>query len=364
MWLSARALNRALLARQLLLERDATLSPADALERLVGLQAQAPLPPYLALWSRLAGFDPAVLGGRLEDRSAVRLTLMRATVHLATGRDALFLRPLLQPVIEARYLGTWRRRLGPVDTAALSAAVHELLAERPLTARELAAALIERGIGDDVEAVANATRTFAPLVQLPPRGVWGKGGQARYATLESWTGQPLDGAASLDGLVLRYLAAFGPASVMDLQNWSGLTRAGEAFERLRPELMTFTDDAGRELFDLPDAPRPDPDVPAPVRFLGEFDNVLLGHADRRRIIPDDFPWGPAAPRASRALNHLLVDGTLRAVWWLDTEKHVATLTIQPHGTLTRAQRSDVEAEAADLLAFLAPDAPDHSIAWA
>ena len=290
----------------------------------------------------------------LEDRSAVRLTLMRATVHLVTARDALFLRPLVQPVIESRYLGTWRRQLGAVDTAALGATVRELLADRPLTARELATELVDRGIGDDVEAVANATRTFAPLVQLPPRGVWGKGGQARYATLEAWTGRPLDGRASLDDLVLRYLAAFGPASVMDLQNWSGLTRAGEAFERLRPQLMTFTDDVGRELFDLPGAPRPDPDVPAPVRFLGEYDNVLLGHADRRRIIPDD------APRSFGRHNHLLVDGILRGAWSLDG----ATLTIRPHGRLTRTERADIETEAAALLHFLAPTSPDHAVSYA
>jgi Winged helix DNA-binding domain len=343
--LTTRALNRALLARQLLLERDASLSPLRAVDHLVGLQAQAPLPPYLALWSRLAGFDPASLGALIEGRSAVRLTLMRGTVHLVSARDALWLRPLMQPMIEQRFLGTWRRQFGEVDTAALESAARALLDERgPLTARELATELLVRGIGSDLEAVTNATRVYAPLVQVPPRGVWGKGGRARYATLEAWTGQPLADEPSLDELVLRYLRAFGPASVMDLQNWSGLTRCGGAFERLRPELVTFASEDGRELFDLPDAPRPPEDAEAPPRFLGEFDNVLLGHADRRRIVPDGF----ALPARGRAYNHLLVDGMLRALWWVDGD----ALVISASPPLSPAERAAVEAEAEGLLALL------------
>jgi Winged helix DNA-binding domain len=358
--LGRRALNRALLARQLLLER-VELPVPDAVERLVGLQAQAPMPPYYGLWSRLEGFDPHELGRMLTEREAVRLTLMRGTVHLATVRDALFLRPLLEVVIERAHNGAFGRRMGGTDPDRLADAVRELLAAGPLTGRELGRGLVKRGIGDDVEALGNAARVYVPLVQLPPRGVWGAGGQAKYATLESWTGREPEADPSIEQLALRYLAGFGPASVMDMQNWSGLTRLKEVFERLRPRLATFRDDDGRELFDLPDAPRPDPDVPAPVRLLGEYDNVLLGHADRSRIIPADFPWN-AMLAPGRFVNNLLVDGVLRATWWIERDgKRRATLAIRPFGELAPGERDAVAAEAERMVDFAAADAESREV---
>jgi hypothetical protein len=349
--LDSRELNRALLARQLLLRRAAR-PVAEVVELLLGLQAQAPMPPYYGLWSRLKRFDPGELGRMLTDGEVVRLKLMRGTVHLVTVRDALLLRPLVQGVIERGHNGAFGRRMGGADPSALAAAVHELLADGPLTARELARRLVERGIGDDVEAIGNATSTYVPLVQLPPRGVWGAGGQARYATLEAWTGQAVEADPSIDDVVLRYLAAFGPASVMDVQAWSGLTRLKPVLERLRERLVTFADSRGRELFDLPDAPRPGAAVPAPVRLLGEYDNVLLGHADRRRIIPDGFSFD-AARAHGRFVNNVLVDGMLRATWWI--ERDAATLAIRPHGPLTPAERDEVEAEARAMGAFAGAD---------
>jgi hypothetical protein len=355
-----RALNRALLARQFLLER-AEMPVGAAAEHLLGLQAQAPLPPYYGLWSRLLGFDPHDLGRMLTAREVVRVTLMRGTVHLVTVRDALLLRPLVQPVIERGHNGAFGRRMGDVDVGELASAVRELLAKEALTARELGRRLVARGIGHDAEAVGNAARVYVPLVQVPPRGVWGAGGQAKYATLESWTGRGLDAAPSVDGVVLRYLRAFGPASVADMQGWSGLTRLKAVFERLRPGLVTVRDERGRELFDLPDAPRPDPDVPAPVRFLGEYDNVLLGLADRSRIIPEGFPW-QAMLADGRFVNNLLVDGMLRATWWLERDgKRRATLVVRPFPKLSSAERTDVEAEAARMLDFAAADAGQRDV---
>jgi hypothetical protein len=348
--LDRRALNRALLERQMLLRR-ADRSIADAVEHLLGLQAQAPMPPYLGLWSRLEGFDPHELGRMLTDREVVRMTLMRGTVHLATVRDALLLRPLMQVVIERGHNGAFGRRMGGADLAQLKSAVRELLSDGPLTARELARRLVQRGIGHDLEAIGNATRAHVPLVQVPPRGVWGAGGQAKYATIEAWTGRELESEPSVDAVVLRYLAAFGPATVMDAQNWSGLTRLKEVFERLRPRLATFRDEDGKELFDLPDAPRPGADRPAPVRFLGEYDNVLLGHADRRRVIPEDFPWD-AMLASGRFVNNVLVDGLLRATWWIERDgKRRATLAIRPFGVL---DREAVGAEAERMIEFAAP----------
>jgi Winged helix DNA-binding domain len=358
--LGPRALNRALLERQLLLRR-VDLPVHDVVEHLLGLQAQSVPPPYYGLWSRIEGFDPHELGRMLTDREAVRMTLLRGTVHLVTVRDALLLRPLVQVVIERSHNGAFGRRMGGADLAKLERAVREELDGEALTARELGRRLVARGIGDDVEAIGNATRVHVPLVQVPPRGVWGRSGQAKYAPIESWTGRELEGRPSIEELVLRYLRAFGPASVMDMQNWSGLTKLREPFERLRPRLLAFRDEEGRELFDLPDAPRPDPGTPAPVRFLGEYDNVLLGHADRSRIIPADFPWREMlAP--GRWVSNLLVDGVLRGTWWIERDgKRSATLAIRPFGELRPAERDEVAAEAERMIAFAAPEVAVHDV---
>jgi hypothetical protein len=358
--LGRRALGRALLERQLLLRR-VERPVGETVEHLIGLQAQSIAPPYYGLWSRLERFDPHELGRMLTDREAVRMTLMRGTVHLVTVRDALLLRPLVQVVIERGHNGAFGRRMGGADIGELERAVREELDGEALTARELGRRLVARGIGEDVEAIGNATRAHVPVVQVPPRAVWGKSGQAKYATLESWTGRELARDPSIDDVVLRYLGAFGPASVMDMQNWSGLTKLREAFERLRPRLLTFRDEAGRELFDLPDAPRPDPDVPAPVRFLGEYDNVLLGHAERSRIIPADFPWREMlAP--GRWVSNLLVDGMLRGTWWIERDrKRSATLRVRPFGELSPDERDEVAAEAERMVEFSEPEAAQRKV---
>jgi hypothetical protein len=237
----------------------------------------------------------------------------------------------------------------------------ELLSGRALTGRELGRLLVEDAIGDDAEAIGNATRVYVPLVQVPPRGVWGQSGQARYATFEEWTALDLDPSPSPDTLVLRYLAALGPATVRDAQSWSGLTRLAPVFERLRPRLVTFADAEGRELFDLPDSPRPDAGTAAPVRFLGEYDNLLFGHADRRRLIPDDFPW-QAMLADGRFVSNLLVDGMLRATWWLERDgARSATLAIRPSRAFSRSERKDVLAEAEPLVEFAAPEAAVRAV---
>jgi hypothetical protein len=358
--LGRRALNRALLDRQLLLRR-AERPVGDTVEHLIGLQAQSIAPPYYGLWSRLEGFDPHELGRMLTDREAVRMTLMRGTVHLVTVRDALLLRPLVQVVIERSHNGAFGRRMGGADIGELERAVREELDGEAQGARELGRRLVARGIGEDVEAMGNAVRAHVPLVQVPPRGVWGKSGQAKYATLESWTGRSPERDPSIDEVVLRYLGALGPASVMDMQNWSGLTRLRDAFERLRERLLTFRDEAGRELFDLPAAPRPDPGLPAPVRFLGEYDNVLLGHADRSRIIPPDFPWKEMLS-SGRWVSNFLVDGMLRGTWWIERDgKRSATLGVRPFGELSPAERDEVAAEAERMVEFSEPEAARRDV---
>jgi hypothetical protein len=349
--IGTRELNRALLDRQALLRR--VDRPAlELVEHLVGLQAQEPEDPYVGLWTRLAGFHAAELARALLHREAVRIALQRSTIHLVSARDCVALRPVLQPVGERMARGQFGRRLAGVDPAELAAAARELVDAEPLTFGELGKRLAERWPDREPLALAQTARTLLPLVQVPPRGVWKRSGRALHVTVESWLGRPVGTDAAPDELVLRYLAAFGPASVADVQNWSGLTRLAEVVERLAPKLVTFRSADGRLLYDLPDAPRPGEDVPAPVRFLPQFDNVLLGHADRSRIVPpgaaglydQEFHWSP-----------LLVDGMLRGVWRVARERGAATLHARAPG-LSAAEQEAVAAEAAALLDFLEPAA--------
>ena len=281
---------------------------------------------------------------------------MRTTIHLLSGRDALTIRPLMQPIVERAWgYSPFVRQLDGVDVDAVVAAGLAFLAERPHTANELGRRLQERWPDRDAGALGYAIRFLVPLVQPPPRGVWCKGGRAVLDTMTQWLGAPLDPAPSVDDLVLRYLAASGPASVKDAQAWSWLTGLREVFERLRPRLRTYRDERGRELFDLPDAPMPDPDTPAPVRFLPEYDNIALSHVDRSRVI--DRTFGESAwLRGS-----ILVDGFVAATWRMDTRAGDAMLTIRTIGTISSADRIEVEAEATRLAAFLTPDARTRDV---
>jgi hypothetical protein len=357
--LSQRARNRALLERQLLLRR-VRRPAAEVVEYLVGMQAQNPRDPYVALWTRLEGFDPDNLGALIADGRAVRSPLMRTTLHLVTARDCLTLDPLLRPVLERGFwTGTpFGRRIKGVDVDAVLSAGRALLDERPRTNAQLRAELGRRWPDHDPGSLAYAVHHLVPVVQVPPRGVWGRKGVPTWATTEGWLGRPFDPTPSIDEVVLRYLAAFGPASVMDVQAWSGLTRLREVADRLRPRLRSLRDTHGRDLLDLPDAPLPDPDTPAPVRFLPEYDNVVLGYADRSRIAAgaatawpsDGLHWSP-----------LLVDGFVAGAWRLERERGSATLTVEPLEPLSGADRTAVEEEATRLLEFLAPEADRRSV---
>jgi hypothetical protein len=350
--LGRRALNRALLARQMLLER-ARLSPLRALERLVGLQAQLPGDPYVALWSRLDHFDPLALSRLIEARKAVRMVVMRGTLHLLTARDALRIRPVVQPVLARQFAGTaWGRATRDVNAAALVALGRRAVEARPLALAELRPLLRARFPGRDPTALAYLFHYSAPLVQVPPRGLWRASGLPRVTTAPHWLGRALAKPVP-EALVLRYLAAFGPASIRDAQAWSGLAELAPVFERLRRRLVTFREEDGRELFDLPDAPRPDPDTRAQPRFLPVYDNAILGFARRERILHG------APPRAvpqNQNLRSFLVDGFVAGFWRLDEAKGRATLLLEPFARLSRSDAADLVAEAERLLTFLAPEA--------
>jgi len=350
--LGRRALNRALLERQMLLARQ-NLSAFDAIERLAGMQAQEPEAPYVGLWARLEGFDPGELSGLISDRRVVRGPLMRSTVHLVSGRDCLTFRPIIQPVLERAFSGSpFRRELEGVDLDELIGDGRALLEERPLTRAGLSRLLAERWPDLDPLSLAYAVTFLTPLVQVPPRGIWGQSGQATWTTTESWLGSPLDPDPSPDGVFLRYLAAFGPATVADARAWSGLGGLREVFERLRPRLVTFRDERGRELFDVPGAPLPDPDTVAPPRFLQAFDNALLSHHDRTRIISDE---NRGALTRDRSMRGVLLDGFACATWRTEKENGGWTLVISPFRPLTGGDREELAREGGRLLGFLARD---------
>ena len=358
--LSQRALNRALLARQLLLRRE-TRTAAETIEHLVGMQAQAPGNPYIALWSRLEEFEPGELSQLIAERGAVRTSLMRATIHLVTARDCLALRPVMQSVLERTFAGSaFARNIAGVDFDALLALGRELVEERPRTRAELRPLLAEWWPVYDDDSLASAIGFLLPVVQVTPRGLWGKSGQATLTTVEAWLGRPLDPDPTPDEAVLRYLAAFGPATVADVRIWSRLTGLREVIARLRPQLHTFRDERGRELFDVPDAPRPDPETPAPPRFLPEYDNIVLSHADRGRIIRDN--QGLPMPAGSGGeLGSVLVDGFLGGMWRINRGRGKATLVIEANDSWTKADRTAVVDEGARLLAFLTADAQNREV---
>ncbi|SES09005.1 winged helix DNA-binding domain-containing protein [Streptomyces qinglanensis] len=356
------ALSRALLARQLLVER-ARMPVRDAVEHLVGIQAQAPRPPYFALWSRLADFDPQELSLQLEGRGLVRLSTMRGTVHLVSDRDALELRALTQPLHESAVRTNFAKQLGGEDPWQVAEAARELLAKRPLTGSELGSRLQERWPHLEARPLWMTARYLLPLVQLPPRGLWGRSGQPVLDTVERWLGRPPAAEPGVETMVLRYLGAFGPASARDAQTWSGLTRLGEVLERLRPQLRAFRDEAGRELFDLPDAPRPDPELPLPVRFLAEYDNIVLSHADRSRLL-DEPARRAMASRNGQVPAAFLVDGRVRGMWKADTSRKAARLTLTPFEHLDEEAEQALTEEGQRLLAFATDGRPGpHTVTF-
>jgi DNA glycosylase AlkZ-like len=345
--LSQRALGRATLARQHLLER-AMIRAVDAIGHLAGMQAQAPLAPYIGLWTRLAGFTPGELASLLEERQVVRLHLMRNTVHLVTARDCLDWYKLFGRLHAADFNAYFRRGIEGVNRQELFSQARRLLSERPRTRGELGKLLAECWPHADPNVLGYAASHHIALCQVPPRGVWGKHGPAAGAPVESWLGAH-PRSVPVDALVLRYLAAFGPATTADMQVWSGLTRLREVAERL--PLRTFRNEAGQVLFDLPEAPRPAGDTPAPPRFLPAYDNLLLSYKDRGRVIPHARPV-PLPPGNGATTGTLLLDGLWQGTWQVQNQALHIQLFTKPHpGDL-----GALLAEARHLCAFVLPQA--------
>ena len=347
--LDRRVLNRSFLARQLLLER-ASLSAAAAIEHLIGLQAQSPSAPYFGLRARLDNFEPGELSRLIEKRKAVRIALMRSTIHLITARDCVGLRPVMQKAVE-RSLSNYRKEITGIDRDGLLAYAAKVLEEKPRTGIELEKELAKRWRSRDPHALAMAVRCWLPLVQVPPRALWERSGAAAHTTSESWLGRPLATSDKPDGVFLRYLRAFGPASTQDFQTWSGLTGASEIVERQRRKLRTFRDENGVQLYDVIDGRFAEPDVPVPPIFLPEYDNALLSHADRSRIIESGY--------RNRIFTKggLLVDGFAIGRWGIATRpKKVKDLVVELFEKVPRRALDDIESEARRVLAFAAGNA--------
>jgi Winged helix DNA-binding domain len=366
--LTTHDLNRATLDRQLLLRRHPT-SALSAIEHLVGLQAQAPLAPYVGLWTRLAGFHQQELKDLLTERAVVRAHLMRNTVHLVTAADYVSFRPLFQPLMDRALAAHFRRNLTGVDLAELRAAASALLAETPLTRAQVGQRLAARWPGHDSGSLAYAATHLLPVVQVPPRGLWGQTGQPTWFLAAAWLGDtatapPLTASEAAEQLVLRYLAAYGPASVNDIQAWSGLSRLREVTDRLGARLRACAGPDGVPLLDLPDAPRPGAGhAYTPPRFLPEYDNLLLSYAERSRFIPHDRPV-PLPPGNGATTGTLLIGGRWLADWAITRNRDRAALEVRPFIRLGSPERDNVAAEASRLLEFTAAGVAAHDVRFA
>src|SRR5215207_5579651 len=352
--LTGRQLNRATLARQMLLRRERG-TVAEAVERLCGMQAQEPRPPFPGLWTRLQEFRREDLHRALHDRTVVRGTLMRGTLHLMSAADYIMHRMTLQPML-TRSLALLGTRAEGLDADEVLRIARALLGESPRTFGELRAALVEAFPDINDRAVGFTVRMRLPLVMIPTEDRWGFPADSRFGLAESWLGTPLSNEANAEALVLRYLAAFGPATAGDVQQWSGLQGIKPVLESLRPRLVLFRDERGRTLFDLPDAPRPVEETPAPPRFLPEFDNLLLSHVDRTRLLADEHRHFILGAKNGRIPATFLVDGWVAGTWRVERKKEAATLAITPFAALPKSTAAALGEEGEALTRFLEDDA--------
>ena len=356
--LTVRQLGRATLARQMLLER-ASAGVAEAVGRLAGMQAQEARPPFAGLWSRVEGFTRGDLHAALHDRAVVRATWLRATLHLVTADDYLALRPTLLPGLgdALRVLGKRAEGLEPEKVLPVA---RELLAEAPRTFGELRPLLAERFPEANDRTLGYATRLLLPLVMVPSDDRWGFPSVASFTLADEWLGKPVAEDEAREKLARAYLAAFGPAAAADMQTWAGMKGAKAVLDGLGDELRTFKDERGRVLYDLPDAPRPDPDTPAPPRFLPEFDNLVLAHDDRTRVLPPEAK-GLVVTKNLRVRATFLLDGMAAGTWAVTVKRRTATMTLMPFAKLTKRAVGELEPEAGALLAFLEPDATTRAV---
>jgi hypothetical protein len=356
--LTRRQLNRATLARQMLLARE-RIPVVAAVERLAGMQAQEPKPPFVGLWTRVDGFTREDLHQALHARRLVRATMMRGTLHLMSARDYVALRASLQPVMDGaqRMLGD---RAEGLDLDKLLPVARELLEEQPRDFNELRALLLNAFPHVNERALGFMVRNHLPLAMVPTADHWAFPASAEFALAEGWLGTPLSDDGAPDALVPGYLAAFGPATAADFQTWSGLRGAKDVLARLRPRLRAFRNERGTELFDLHDAPRPDEDVPAPPRFLPDFDSLVLAHSDRTRVLADEHR-GLVTTKNLRVRATFLWDGFAAGTWSVERKRGTATLRMTPFQPLPAAAIAALTQEGEALLRFVEADAGSFAV---
>ena len=353
--LTVRQLNRATLARQMLLTRSAT-SVVQGTEQLVALQAQLPRPPFVGLWSRVAGVHRQDIIDALLDKRLVRGTSFRGTLHMMTTADFLAFRSALQPALDRGVTMLGERTAGVERDALLE--IGRVFFREPRTFDALRDHLAAAFPAADVRALAHVIRMQVPLLQVPRRGGWGFPAAADFMAADSWIGRA-GASATREDLVVRYLAAYGPASVADAQAWSGISGLRHAFESVRDRLIPFRGEHRVELFDLPEAPRPPADAPAPVRLLPEWDTAIVSRADAR-LLPAQHRSAVFRP-GLRVLPTVLVDGTVAGTWKLERTRAAAALTVSLFAPQPLAVRRAIEAEADSLLVFAEPDAQSRQV---
>ena len=342
--LSARQLNRALLARQLLLERS-SLRVTSALERVAGLQSQYAPSAYIGLWTRLGDFRREALTRALEQRRVVQGTLMRATIHLVSARDYALFTEGIRKSRKEWWLRVQRHQVEGLDMEAVGRRVRRLLANGPRRQAELLEALQADGFP---RMAWSGAGLWVDMLRAPPSGTWERRRADLYALADEWLpGSRATEVEGLEHLVRRYLGGFGPARLSDVANWAGLpvTTLQPVTERLR--LRRFRDEEGGELLDLPRVSLPDPDTPAPVRFLPTWDATLLAHARRTQILPERFRERVFNTKTPHSIVTFLVDGAVAGSWRHERGR----VRLDPFEPLPRAARRDLEEEAGRLAAF-------------
>lgn len=356
--LKLRELNRATLARQMLLERE-SLAITAAIEGLAGLQAQLASAPYVGLWTRLRDFRREDLATEIENRKVIKATMMRVTLHLCTAEDYLRFRTTFQPVLIGAANALAKQRGQGFDLDKVLKAARKFIGEKPRTFAEISDMVTKLMPDHDVGAMRYSVRTHIPLVQVPIATGWSYSSKPEFTLAESWIGRPISPEDNLRELVFRYLAAFGPASVTDAQTWLGM-KLKETFEKLRPELQTYRGEGRLELFDLPGVSLPAEDIPAPVRFLPEYDNLLLSHSNRTRVIANEYRSKVYLP-GLRVAATILVDGFVRGAWKIEKTKTEATLVIEPFDKLTKKDHGALTEEGEQLVRFVEPTAKSFGV---
>jgi hypothetical protein len=344
--LSTRELNRALLARQLLLERS-TRPLSRALEGVGGLQTQYAPSAYVALWSRLRVFRREALTRALESRRVVQATLMRVTIHMVSARDYPLLTEAIRKGRREWWLRVQAREVAGVDMEEAAALVRGHLTDEPRRQSELVELLAANGFP---RVAWSGVGLWLDMVRVPPSGTWERRRADLYGLADDWLGSSsATESAGLRLLVRRYLAGFGPASVNDLASWAGLPMATlrPVLEGLRPRPRRFRDESGGELFDLSRAPLPDADAPAPARFLPTWDATLLVHARRTQVLPERYRKLVFQTRTPQSVSTFLVDGAVAGTWRYEGSR----IRLEPYEPLPRRSRRDLEEEADGLAAF-------------